>query len=266
MRFKSIFNFQWFNLILVTLLLMSTAKAEAKGVPGYYYQLKIYHLANAAQQGRMDRYLEHAYLPALHRAGIKEVGVFKPLKTAVGDTLLYVLIPYSSFEQIETTATRLMQDQQYLLDGRDVIDAQYDNIPYLRQETILLSAFPRMPAPAIPQLKAPKAERVYELRNYESPTEKYNESKVNMFNTGNEVAIFKRLGFNAVFYAEVLAGSHMPNLMYLTAFNNRADREAHWKLFNADPQWKALLSKPKYQHNVSKADILFLHPATYSDF
>jgi len=266
MQLKSIFKFQICALASISILLMASTTVIAKDIHPYYYQLKIYHIGNATQQERMDRFLENAYLPALHRAGIKQVGVFKPLKTTVGDSLLYVLVPYSSFEKIEITATRLMQDQQYLLNGKDVIDAPYDNIPYLRQETILLSAFPQMPVPAIPQLKTPKAQRVYELRSYESPTEKYNESKVRMFNVGNEVAIFKRLGFNAVFYAEVLAGSHMPNLMYLTAFNNRTDREAHWKLFNEDPEWKALLSKPEYQHNVSKADILFLHPATYSDF
>jgi hypothetical protein len=87
-----------------------------------------------------------------------------------------------------------------------------------------------------------------------------------MFNDGNEVALFKRLGFNAVFYAEVLAGSHMPNLMYMTTFNDKADRDRHWTAFSSDPEWKTLVATPEYQHNVSKADILFLHPTVYSDF
>lgn len=266
MYFKSVLKYQRFPLLLIALLLISGSTRAGNGTHRYYYQLKIYHLGSATQQARMDQYLEKAYLPALHRAGIRQVGVFKPLETSKSDSLLYVLIPYSTFEQIEVTATRLALDQQYHQDGKDVIDAEYDNVPYLRVETILLSAFPQMPAPSAPQLKAPKSQRVYELRSYESPTEKYNKSKVDMFNVGNEVAIFKRLGFNAIFYAEVLAGSHMPNLMYMTTFNSKADRAAHWELFNEDPEWKKLLNKPEYQHNVSKADILFLHPATYSDF
>jgi hypothetical protein len=58
----------------------------------------------------------------------------------------------------------------------------------------------------------------------------------------------------------------MPNLMYLTTFNNKADRDAHWDKFTADPEWKRLSGLPEYQHTVSKADILFLRPADYSDF
>jgi hypothetical protein len=86
-----------------------------------------------------------------------------------------------------------------------------------------------------------------------------------MFNQGGEVTLFKRLGFNAVFYAEVLSGSHMPNLMYMTSFDNMASRDEHWKSFGNDPFWKKLVAAPEYQNNVSKADIFFLHPAEYSD-
>jgi hypothetical protein len=74
------------------------------------------------------------------------------------------------------------------------------------------------------------------------------------------------LKFNAVFYAEVLSGSHMPNLMYMTTFNSKEDRDKHWETFSNDPVWKTLVALPEYQHNVSKADIIFLHPAEYSDF
>jgi hypothetical protein len=123
-----------------------------------------------------------------------------------------------------------------------------------------------MPGTAVPKLTSPKAERVYELRSYEGPTEKYYRNKVKMFNDGDEVGLFNRLGFNAVFYAKVLAGSRMPNLMYMTTFNNMQDRDKHWEAFSADPQWKILSSMPKYQNNVSKADIIFLRPTDYSDF
>jgi hypothetical protein len=87
-----------------------------------------------------------------------------------------------------------------------------------------------------------------------------------MFNTGDEVGLFNRLGFNAVFYASVIAGAKMPNLMYMTTFNSKADRDKHWETFSADAYWKELSAKPEYQHNVSHADIIFLQPANYSDF
>ena len=90
-------------------------------------------------------------------------------------------------------------------------------------------------------------------------------NKVDMFNAGDEVGLFKRLGFNAVFYGEVLSGGRMPNLMYLTTFENQASRDAHWKAFVEDAHWKNLIAMPEYKNNVSKNEIFFLRPTTYSD-
>jgi hypothetical protein len=131
-------------------------------------------------------------------------------------------------------------------------------------ETILLQAFPLAPQLQVPALKAEKKDRVYELRSYESATEKIFKNKVQMFNEGDEIGLFKRLNFNAVFYSEVIAGGKMPNLMYMTSFENMADRDAHWKSFVDAPYWKKLSAMPEYQHNVSHIDITFLRPTDYS--
>ncbi len=246
----------------LAILFLNTVQAASKD----YYQLKIYHLKTKQQQDRVENYLQNAYLPALHRTGIKLVGVFKPVETDTADLKVYVLVPFKSLEMLASFEQKLNADKQYLADGKDYIDADYKNAPFTRIENIVLQAFPKMPEPAVPALASDKAERVYELRSYESPTEKYNVNKVKMFNVGDEVALFKRLNFNAVFYAEVLAGSHMPNLMYLTTFNNKADRDKHWDSFSNDPQWKTLTAMEEYKNNVSRNEIVFLHPAAYSDF
>ena len=86
-----------------------------------------------------------------------------------------------------------------------------------------------------------------------------------MFDIGGEIPLFARLGFNGVFYSEVVFGSKMPNLMYMTSFDNMQSREDHWKAFNADAEWKKLASNPEYQHNVSKNEIVFLRPTEYSE-
>jgi hypothetical protein len=122
-----------------------------------------------------------------------------------------------------------------------------------------------MPQLEVPKHSTPVNERIYELRSYEGHTEKIFKNKVKMFNDGDEVGLFKRLGFNAVFYAEVIAGSRMPNLMYMTTFPNKASRDDHWKAFSSDPQWKTLSGMSEYKNNVSKIDIYFLHPTDYSD-
>jgi len=257
---------RFFCCSLFVLLIITLFNSSANAAQKYYYELKIYHIKTQAQEDKLDNYLQNAYLPALHRIGITNVGVFKP---RAGDTLgkrVYVLIPFRSSSQMESLNDKLAADSQYFIDGKDYINAPYNDEPYTRMETIVLRAFPKMPRPAVPELSADKTDRVYELRSYESPSEAYNLNKVKMFNDGDEVALFKRLGFNAVFYSEVLAGSHMPNLMYMVTFNSMADHDRLWKAFGNDPYWKTLSAKPEYQNNVNHIDAIFLHPTAYSDF
>lgn len=252
------------NLLIVIALLPLFASAAPKQE---YYSLRIYSLKTADQEARIDTYLQTALLPALHKLGIPEVGVFKALDNDTAAVRhVYVLIPFKSVEQWLDMDKTLARDPQYASVGRDYIEATYDNPAYSRMESIFLLAFPDMPHHAIPTaLQGPHAERIYELRSYEGPTEKYFANKVQMFNEGGEIPLFQRLGFNAVFYASVISGPHMPNLMYMTSFDNMPSREQHWKDFSADPVWKQLVASPQYQHNVSHVDIIFLHPATYSD-
>ncbi|WP_298717221.1 NIPSNAP family protein [uncultured Chitinophaga sp.] len=229
------------------------------------YEIRIYHFKTMAQLQRVSDYLRTAHLPALHRQGIKAVGVFQPIVQDTADLRIYVFVPYKSFGHFSQLQVRLGRDAQLQAAGKDYIDAPHDQAPYARMETILLQAFSGMPVMELPKLTGPKSARVYELRSYESPTEKYYHNKVKMFNAGDEIGIFRKLNFNAVFYGEVLAGARMPNLMYLTTFVSQEDRDAHWKAFSADADWKKLSAEEEYKNNVSKNEKFFLRPMEYSD-
>ena len=245
--------------LLSSLLLSSFHPSLAK--PGKeYYELKIYHV-RGPQMALMESYLQNAYLPAAHRAGIKNVGVFKAMEN---DSLLYVLTPFQSLDQLTGISQKLEKDKDYYAAGRAYIDSPSKEPAYQRFETVIMEAFDKMPVHAKPGLTAPMSERVYELRSYESPSEKRYLNKVAMFNAG-EVTIFKKLGFNPVFFAKVIAGSKMPNLMYMTTFADRASRDAHWKSFGADADWNKLKVMPEYQNNMTRAEITFLRPVAYSD-
>lgn len=232
-----------------------------------YYQVTIYHFKDLKQKQEIDSYLQNAYLPALHRAGINNVGVFTPIAndTAI-DKRIFIIMPAGSLQQLTDLPAKLLKDDAFQMEAKNYMDAVYNDPPFTRMENILLQAFPKAPVLQLPQLNAPKAERIYEFRSYESPTEKLNRNKVQMFNEGGEIALFKRLNFNGIFYSEVIAGSNMPNLIYMTSFENMADRDAHWKSFSADPEWKKLSGDPIYQHNVSKAEIILMKAAGYSDY
>jgi hypothetical protein len=252
--------------VCLAIVLFTSFAVAAKPPQREYYEIRVYHVKDAAQESMVDQYLQQAFLPALHKAGIVKVGVFKPVgNDTAADRRVYVLVPYRSLEQFVQLPRQLEADKQHATAGAAYIDAAYNAAPYTRMETILLQAFTGQPLLQLPDLKGPKAERIYELRSYEGPTEKLYRNKVQMFNKGDEVGIFKRLGFNAVFYAEVLSGSRMPNLMYMTTFENKASRDEHWKAFGSDPAWKQLSAMPEYQHNVSRSEILFLRPMEYSD-
>ncbi len=233
-----------------------------------YYSLIIYRVGNSIQEEKVDQYLKQAYLPALHRLGKKNIGVFKPVAsdTLAFGKVIYVLTAFKSLDEFQQITAKLMHDVQLLADGNAYINAKYNEAPYDRMETVLMRAFTNMPIMEASKVVGERKNRIYELRSYEGPTEKLYQSKVKMFNTGDEIGLFKRLGFNAVFYAEVLAGSKMPNLIYMTTFENRASRDEHWKAFGADPQWKNLITIDEYKNTVSKADIFLLAPTDYSDY
>jgi NIPSNAP len=232
-----------------------------------FYQLTVYHYSTVEQEKVLDNYLQNALLPALHRMNIPDVGVFKAI---ANDTTtaksLYVFISMKSMDMITKIPEKLSADKDYQAAGSEYITAVYTLPPYNRMETILLKAFSLAPQLQLPALKAAKKDRVYELRSYESATEKIFRNKVQMFNEGDEIGLFAKLNFNAIFYSEVIAGSKMPNLMYMTSFENMTDRDAHWKSFGSDTTWKRLSSMPMYQKNVSHIDITFLRPVDYSDF
>lgn len=247
------------------LLLFCTTSLHAQN-NRQFYLIKLYHFADAVQQKTTEDFLQKAWLPAVHKKGIKQVGVFTPVGNDTSTKKkIYLFIPLSSLNDVYRLDDELLKDQPYLSAGAAYIQATHDRAAYGRIETFLLRAFSDMPQMGKPVLSGPVEQRVYELRSYEGATEKLYRKKVEMFNQGGEITLFKKLAFNAVFYGEVLAGSRMPNLMYMTSFDNMVERDKHWKTFFDHPEWKRLSALPEYQHTVSKLDIILLNPTSYSD-
>ena len=155
----------FFSRILPVLMLFMTIAINAFGAKPakqQYYEIKIYRISDKGQEGRVDAYLKEAYLPALHRAGIPVVGVFKPVEadTAFGK-LVYVFIPYKTIGQFMQLADKLEKDQVLTQKGKEFLDAPYDNPPFVRYESILLKAFSKMPEFRIPKYTTAPSERIY---------------------------------------------------------------------------------------------------------
>lgn len=193
-----------------------------------WYELKIYRINNPGQEKRVDDFLKVAFIPAMHKLGYNSIGVFKPVETdSTFGKKIYVLIAYPSLQKYAEVQSGLNKDSEFLARGKDYLEAKHDNTPFNRVESILMKSFSKHPVLERPKLSGKRSERIYELRSYEGPTEKRNENKIKMFNDGDEVGLFARLNFNAVFYGEVFAGNRMPNLMYMTTFDNMQSRDEH---------------------------------------
>jgi len=239
---------------------MSMATSSNKKSDTEFYELRIYTLKNDAQQKLVEDYFKNAFIPALNRLGSKNVGVFTELKPE-GQTRIFAIIPYSSLDDLLLVKNKLPADTDYNSQGAPYLSAPLASPAYDRIESSLLQAFSHMPKLEIPE----KKQRIFELRRYESPTEAAGKSKIAMFNDAGEIGIFKRLGFNPVFYSETLIGTARPNLVYMITFDDMNDHDQKWKAFGADADWNRLKSMPEYPDAiVSHITSTLLVPTAYS--
>ena len=229
--------------------------------PTEFYELRVYSLKDQTQQKLVEDYFRQAAIPALNKLGSKNIGVFSEMKP-VDQTKIFVLIPFNSMDAFLKVQDNLLKDATYQKAGAAYLQAPATNPAYDRIESSFLQAFTSTPKLFVPE----KKEHFFELRRYESASELTGKKKIEMFNQAGETAIFKRLNFNPVFFAETLIGEMRPNLTYMITFDNMEDHDAKWKSFGSDPEWKRISSMPEYsdKKNVSRITSTFLVPAAYS--
>ena len=247
-------------LILSSFILGAFAQSEI-------YEIRVYTLKSSRQIDATDLYLKDVWMPAMHRMGLKNIGVFKPISNDTASLKqIVVLVPYISLDVWYKTKTSINGDQNYQDNSKSFLDADTAQLPYQRISSTLLEAFPYQ-LKLIPTALKSDTGAIYELRSYESPTEELHRLKVEMFNEGGEIALFKRLDFQAIFYADVLSGSRMPNLEYMVVFKDLTARNEHWKAFGNSPEWKKVSTDPAYRNNISvnHIDSYLMHRTSYSD-
>jgi hypothetical protein len=224
-----------------------------------YFEFRQYRLHVGSKKNLLGNFLRKAAVPAMNRIGIEPVGVFSA-RYGPSDPTLYVLLVHKSLNTVVNSAAMLMQDEKFLEEGAEFINAPLSEPVYVRMESSLMRAFKDMP-----KLEAPeKKDRIFELRIYESHSIKAAKKKIDMFNEGGEIAIFKKTGLQPVFFGETLVGPKMPNLTYMLVFEDMAERDKNWRRFGSDPAWKKLRSDPQYKDTVSNITDIILRPASYS--
>lgn len=248
------------------------AKAALADEPGQgseasaeIYLWRQYMLRTGTQPRRVADFLQNAAMPALNRLGHKPIGIFEGVSGVTTPTV-FTLTPFGSFDEIGTLEARLDADKAFAAAGAAYLDAPATDVPFVRQEVSLLVAFPKFPRIVVPAATAAKGPRLFELRTYESPTERAHRAKVKMFSDMGEIEIFHRVGLTPVFFSRTLAGPKMPSLTYMLVHDNMAAHDKSWSAFGSDPEWRKLAATPGFTDPeiVSNITVAFLRPAAYS--
>ncbi len=146
-----------------------------------FYELRHYRLRRGPMQKLFDDYCREALIPALNRLDIKPIGVFNVM-LGPDSPAACVLIPFKDINQYVNVQLHIFEDKEYQKAGAEFINAPPTSPAYVRFESSLMIAFEGMPKLEVPSQVKEKKSRIYELRIYESHSEKAHLKKVEMFN------------------------------------------------------------------------------------
>lgn len=222
------------------------------------YEWRIYTLAPEADTARLDTFFEGSLIPAYNRRQV-EVGAFTRATENTVERVLF--FAYPDIETFQRVSGEVRGDADFLASAAGYFDATAPDPVYTDLETYLCEAFD-----SLPRLRRPDADRgLVELRVYRSPNAEANERKIDMFQSG-EFAIFDAVGIAAVCYGRTLAGPRMPSVVYLTAYRDRASRDAAWDRFRTHPDWARMKALPQYANTATDNTSRLLAPLPYSQY
>ena len=226
-------------------------------------ELRRYRLRNGALATRFAAYAKDALVPALGRAGLAPIGAWNVVMGPDSPTV-HLLLPHPDAASVVTLDGRLDADAEYRKAAASTLALPPADPPFLSCDSSLHAAVATMPGVEKPSGAAAGKDRLFELRTYRSATEAASRRKIEMFEAGGELALFRRVGLNTVFFGRDLVGGGLPSLTYMVVFADAAAREKAWAAFRDHPEWVKMRDDPRYADTVSRIDSALLRPADYS--
>lgn len=233
-----------------------------QSTPRQFIELRRYQLLPGTRQRAFTTFIGEAAIPAMNRAGVSKVGAFTVVYGENAPSLLLVLA-HQTLDSVVSLRERMANDTAYARAGAAILEAPLSDPAFVRVESTLLRAMEAMPTVEASVGAAAGTPRIFELRTYESHSNRAALNKLKMFNAG-EVPIFRRTGLTPVFFGETLVGTKMPSLTYMLTFADMRARDAAWSAFSKDPEWKSLSADAQYRDNVSAISDIILQPTAYS--
>ena len=221
------------------------------------YEWRIYTLTGNGTI--LDDFFKDALIPAYNRCDIS-VGAFSLYKEEEKEQR-YLLFVYPNLHTYDKVRQTVWADNAFQNAARPFFETTAPNPVYSEYETFLCEAFDKIPEMRMPD----KSRTLFEFRSYHSPNEDANQRKITMFNK-EEIDLFDKVGINSVCYGEILAGSRMPALIYLTWHKDEETRDEAWKAFGSHPDWQNMRNKPEYKNTATNNQVRLLSPMPYSQF
>jgi len=242
-----------------------TAAAQGPGAPSrpQVLELRRYRLRNGALASRFASYAKDALVPALGRAGLAPIGAWNVAMGPDSPTV-HLLIPHPDAASVVTLDERLAADGDYRTAAASSLALPPGEPPFLACDSSLHAAVATMPGVEKPSGPAAGKDRLFELRTYRSATEAASRRKIEMFEAGGEIALFRRVGLQPVFFGRDLVAPGLPSLTYMVAFADAEAREKAWAAFRDHPEWVKMRDDPRYAETVSSIDSALLRPTDYS--
>jgi len=239
--------------------LLTAPYLEVSATKGKIYVARNYLLKNGTQLARWHKFMEQIALPELRKLQAPP-SIYLEAMIAPHMPQTMTIMEFESLDQWQSIQSPLASSAAYR-QGFAQWEAG-DEPPYESYSERLLAATTFNPGLS---LEANGPARIFEYRIYHSPAYRQLQALNERF-AGPEIAIFHRTGVKPILYTNALSGDALPNLTYLTPFENLGAREKAWASFTTDPEWLKLRAESveKYGQISSVMHISLWRPAIYS--
>ncbi|MEO0453392.1 MAG: NIPSNAP family protein [Verrucomicrobiota bacterium] len=251
-----------FAAVVVAFFLPATALSEQVVV-----ELRTYTCGTEAKRDTLMGLFDRALIPALNRQQIRAGVYASSAELNQGeqkyDTMLYTLLVHESFDSFLNAENKLLADQEYMQSSREVFEAPMDDPLYTECRSSLLYTFKTCPE-VVKVAQSP--DRIIQLRIYNSYTIERNAKKIEMFEGGGEIELFRNSGMPPIFFGHGLAGDQLANLTYMLSFDTMDQKKQAWKTFVDSAGWKKLKADPQYKDTANKITNVLMRPSKNSQF
>ena len=244
-----------FALLTGAMMTCFLSRSEAQVNDGEIQEWRIYNFQMGGSAARFDRLMTDVLLPLYKEMGIV-VGCFREINQNAPAAYYYLFV-YPSFDSYLKANDILLKNKAF--DEAMKQDAAANRSMFFRYDSYLCRPFEgwKKVTPAA-------GKTVFEWRKYDSANIEAGTRKVEMFNKG-EIDIFLNCGINPLCFGQIIAGKDMPGLIYVSHFNDMADRDASWAKFSAHPDWQRMRTDPEWANTtIPNNRIVFLTPLPYS--